>query len=530
MDESGAPPRPAGAGWSYWLLGALLVAYVAACSGHRDRFGEADAWEHHRAVVALARDWNPGNPTYARPEPSIRYSPVMVTLAVLCRATGIAPYDALTGAAVVNTALLVVGLRLLLGRFGEARIAATALLTMVALWGGAPGYANSYALSDLPWHQVNPSAFSFALTLIIWSLFQGGPAGRPRRVEVVAAVGLAAVAVLDHPMTGVFALLGLLVLAVADPARRPQKIALAVGIGGAALLLCLAWPWYSFRAAVLWQGDRDYWFNPYILRRAILEWCMPGLALLVVALPMRGRPLVRTCLVGTAAVAGIVALAFAIKSPTFARMILPGMIFVHLPIAAYVHDAGLLAARTWPARLRGLFAPEPGPQAAAGLQCLVALAATYFVAPQLVDIARQPYLGRPWMDRLRGRAASSPSPRPTLERALRPVRPGDVVLSDPYTSWHIPSTSPGRVIAALHFELFVPGQVERRDDLESFFVGGGPDRRRELVRKYKPRWILINTAEPRYPSSQMIDPAAVVVREGPYVLMDADRWLADGGA
>src|SRR5205823_5303460 len=130
-------------------------------------------WEHHRVVAALTEKlWKPGNPTYASDIPSVRYSPYTVGLALLCRATGMEPYKALSTAAVINTLLLIAGVLLLLRQFREAASAGAALLVMVALWGGAPGYANSYALADLPWQQVNPSAFAFGLTLLAWSLFR----------------------------------------------------------------------------------------------------------------------------------------------------------------------------------------------------------------------------------------------------------------------------------------------------------------------------------------------------------------------
>ena len=93
---------------AFIAVGALLVAYVAICTHWRDGKLGADAWEHHRAIVALVEDlWHPGNPTYATDDTSIRFTPYSVTLALICRATGWSPYDVLSGAAVFNTLLLV---------------------------------------------------------------------------------------------------------------------------------------------------------------------------------------------------------------------------------------------------------------------------------------------------------------------------------------------------------------------------------------------------------------------------------------
>jgi hypothetical protein len=136
---------------AYLVVGTALVVYVALCTRWRDSIPGADAWEHHRAIVALVANLgHPGNPTYATDDSSIRYSPYTVAQALICRVTGWSPYDVLSAAAVVNTVLLVAGVRMLLAEFGESRSAAAALIVMVALYGETPGYANSYALADLP--------------------------------------------------------------------------------------------------------------------------------------------------------------------------------------------------------------------------------------------------------------------------------------------------------------------------------------------------------------------------------------------
>ena len=60
----------------------------------------------------------------------------------------------------------------MLGLYDVRRIGPCLLIVMVALWGGPPGYANSYALADLPWHQVNPSALAFALAVFALGWFE----------------------------------------------------------------------------------------------------------------------------------------------------------------------------------------------------------------------------------------------------------------------------------------------------------------------------------------------------------------------
>ena len=513
---------------SFWIIGVALIAYVALCTANRDRHLQTDAWEHHRVLIALTEKlWEPGNPTYASSEPSVRYSPYFVILASLCQTTGFDPYDALSMAAVLNTILMLIGLRMLLGQFGKSEVAGAALVVMVSLYGGAPGYANSYALADLPWHQVNPSAFSFALTLIIWALFKMAADGRAW-AKCLGVTLLSTWAMLDHPMTGAFCLLGLFVFAATDePGRRRQRLLQAVGVSLGVASLCLLWPWYSFRTALLWKGDREFWFNAAILRVQLTEWCAPALLAIAFVLPWRSQPLVRSCLVGALLMFALSVLAFVIKSPTLARLLLPGMVFLHVPIAIFVHDARLLRLSSWPERLRGLLSYDRATQAIAAGQVVLAVGMLYCLLPQLYDIAIKPYLGRPHLERLLNRPEKTPSPRTTLTPLTEPVRPGDVVLTDPITSWHVPSVCRGRIVAAIHFELFVPNQAQRMQDLNRFFSATTNADRRAIVSKYDVRWILLDRdqlGESLF--MELTREKAIAKHMGNRILMDASIWSA----
>ena len=144
-----------------------VIVYVVACTRYRDNRLDADAWEHHRALRTLTQQlWKPGNPTFAGEMPSVRYLPYLLGWAVICRVVSLDPYTALSAAATINTTLLLLGIWLLLKAFDEQASAVAVLTVMLCLSGTAPQYANFYALADLPWQQVNPSAFSFALALL----------------------------------------------------------------------------------------------------------------------------------------------------------------------------------------------------------------------------------------------------------------------------------------------------------------------------------------------------------------------------
>ena len=86
--------------------GRCCSIYVARARPTATTSG-ADAWEHHRVIVALTRDlWHPGNPTYATRR---AIDPLLALFGcaalLICRQHRLDPYDALSGAAVFNTAL-----------------------------------------------------------------------------------------------------------------------------------------------------------------------------------------------------------------------------------------------------------------------------------------------------------------------------------------------------------------------------------------------------------------------------------------
>ena len=113
---------------------------------------------------------------------------------------------------------------------------------------------------------------------------------------------------------------------------------------------------------------------------------------------------------------------------------------------------------------------------------------------------------------------------------LAPIGPRDVVLSDIQTSWRIPSTR-GRVVAALHYELFVPDQPQRTIDLNNFFSSDNEAERDAVIRKYGVAWIVLNRnrlGDAEF-ASLLRKPAVVGTSDdGNLVLMRADSWMKAG--
>lgn len=515
----------------YLLACAALLAYVALCTGFRENHWAADAWEHHRAIKALVEDLgSPGNPTLAVDEPSIRYSPYTLLLALVCRGTGLDPYDALSGAAVVNTALLLLGLWLFLRSFGRQDDALCVLPFLLFFYGRAPAYANSLALTDLPWHQVNPSACGVALALLAWTLFRRARGLCDARVLGVAA--LAAFVLLCHAMTGVFLLLGLALLVIASGELDRRRVGQGVVVSLLAFGLALLWPWYSFRGALTTSPDLEYWFDGVAIALMLSQWCLPALLVLPAGWSRRDEPLMRLALIGTAVTFAAGAASFALRSPAFGRLPLVGLLYAHIGLGLFAARTGLFT----PGGLRALFPALLRPPASAALSAwsglLVLVLLAIFARWQLLNVAWQPHLARAYIAPLLGKDALQDPLRARFAALLSPVGMHDVVLADLETSWPIPSIR-GRIVAALHFEFFARDQRQRVADVERFF-GDAPDvsdtDRHAILQRYGVRWIVLRcSAEPGEagaPCSPLLVEPAVAGRQGDLVLMDARAWAA----
>lgn len=510
----------------YAVLAAAVLIYVGLLTGNRAERLDADAWEHHRAVLAMSQDlWEPGNPTYAGEEPSIRYSPYTIALAQIVRSTGINAYDALSVAAVFNTLLLLIAIWWWLRAYQMQAAAPLVLLSVLFLYGTPPGYANSLALSDLPWHQVNPSALAMPVMILAWAWLYRAKGLGLIAFTLVTSVLLAG-SVLSHGMSGVLGAFGLFITAVAsDRGRVPKLIATFVtcGIGFG---LAAAWPWYDFLYAVTKSPDKWYWYNPAIFKMMLFNWCLPAFLASLAALPMRDKPFIRTALLATAGLLCVTLVGAVAGSPTLARLPLAGLIFPQAAVGVFIYSIGVASPKGWFVRLKQMFDRDRAVMSRALVETTVVGLIVVLALPNFWLSLREPHLGRKWIAQLTGREDKQPHNWERYEALLTPnIKPHDVVLAEPRTAWPVPSFS-GRVVSALHLEFFSPGQFERLEDTAKFFSPSTSHTDRvALIEKYGVKWLLLDRESlPEPVLDELFLPEAVAADDGRLVLLDAGRW------
>jgi hypothetical protein len=521
-------------GWlPYWGIACLLIGYVALCAPLRDNLWVTDTLEHQRALRVFAEQWpDPQNPTYAESYASVRYSPYTLLLAVAVWG-GIEPFEALSYAAVVNTILVLGALWGLLSVARQQAAGPAILLTMIGLWGAAPGYANSYALTDLPWHQANPSAFSFALAIFAFAISLSRVLCRVRPWHLPVMMFVMAVSMLSHAMTGVFGFLGLLAVTIvvkplgADSfAKGRMRYFLEVcGVGLGTLCLCLAWPYYSFIDAALTSSNREHWWVVACLPLSLGTWSPPAIAVAACAIGLRAEPLIKLSLFGALICFGLAVTTIVTHSPVLARQPLPGMLFLHIAGGMFLYRAGVFRLNTWPGRLRSVWAG--GASASSKLlEVLGFTALLYCLVPQCWHALCSDHLLRAPIASIIGKEDRQLNLREAFESVLAPVSGQEVVLSNLVTNCNIPAYA-GRVVACNYMELFVPGQEQRIQDQFEFF-NGDEAVRRAFLERYDVRWILLNRAQmtEEVIRDLLVESAVVANVRDCFLLMDAKAWLA----
>lgn len=461
------------------------------------------------------------NPTYATDVPSVRHSPFSVGAAVLARVLDFSAFEIQHCLAVFNLVLVLMSIWCVLAVFGESAAGPVLLCTILFAYGDPPGHANSLALSDLPWHMVNPSAFAVSLCFFCWALLAKWTS--TCMIPTVLTSGLLlGVATLCHAPTGALGCLGAALVCVFGASIGFKRSIATLALMAVIVLAgCLMWPMWSFIDAVR-GGDTDFWGRPGLVIVTITRWTLlPTLGVLF-ALPYRDRPLVKVALVGAAGVyfAGVVGLIH--PSIVLERLPLAGLIFAQIAIAIAITRAGLLNPTRWREIGRHLADRDSHRAQAISAMLIVLVLLAYSAVVQSWMILREPHLMRPYVATMMGKEDKQPNIRQTYEQLLLGVAETDVVLADRRTAWPIPSFR-GRIVSAIHHEVFVRDETQRAQDVATFFDAG--DRALDVVGRYNVRWIVLSETQQSYSVRKaLLVPEAVVNRSRGLLLMDAKIW------
>jgi hypothetical protein len=303
---------------------------------------------HYATFHALRKNfWAPRDPMVGVAAGSPYYSPYMVALSSIGKATGASVQDLMEKAGLFNIVLLLVAIRRFCSHFRRPSLTASlVLLFTLLLWGLHPrdwsGFMGLYSLS---WMLGYPSVFAAALLFFVWDAFlrfRARPAATVAWAHLATVAVVGALVVLVHPFTALNTMLGLVAFILADLRGlwrgRPLRLLVAAVPGMALVVL---WPWSNVLSLFGASGEFSG-IHLILIQDVVREWGFYNYGLALVGLPalLTGgkRTLGREIQILFVLSVGLVAFGAAIGSYGFARVIPVVMLSLHLALASYLAD------------------------------------------------------------------------------------------------------------------------------------------------------------------------------------------------
>jgi hypothetical protein len=235
----------------------LAVAWLDARQAPLRAGLELDAQHHIAAVRELAKgEFPPQHNLVAGWLPQGHYGPYLVALGLVSRLFGLRPIPLLYAAGIVNLTLFVLLASLVAERLAGTGTGRWAALATVLLWGPWPrgafswpsrGWPGSTSIADVH-NYFYPQQAGLCLLLLTLLMVIPSADGAPRPRRLVAALGVAALLIATHPLTGLVLVPMLLALAASEMSRRDApatRIAALLLLPAAALAIASFWPYYS---------------------------------------------------------------------------------------------------------------------------------------------------------------------------------------------------------------------------------------------------------------------------------------------
>ncbi|MEW2517662.1 hypothetical protein [Actinacidiphila alni] len=233
----------------YAVVGTLFWLVVAATAWRVPI--ASDFGQHASAVERVKADWrHPANPLLDLPGTGSPYfSPYIVALGLLARATGAAGREVVRWCGPVNLAVLVTGVGAYARTLSARRMAPVyALLAFTLLWGPEgkewSGFCGVWSLTRGVCY---PSAFAVGVTFHLWALTDRLARRGSRSWAGYALLGAGCgLVLLIHPITALGAVIGACAILTARQRGWSRRVvARWLLAGAAALLVALAWPYYD---------------------------------------------------------------------------------------------------------------------------------------------------------------------------------------------------------------------------------------------------------------------------------------------
>ena len=472
-----------------WALSIFIFIQYSLAATNGLWYG--DFWEHSAVVNELMlHPFRPHHPQLKIDVSHVFFNPY----ALLVAATGLLfKIDAITALAIfgaINFLILVYGLRSFISTANQqssSEIAFYTLLLAMFLWSNGSwlfsGFYNFKIINDiLPY----PSTLALGLSLVALRLqhtFLNRPINSSwlSRKSLSIALGLiliSSIILLIHPITALFLWTGLACQLFSGAALK--NIWHWLGLGAIVILsiaIASMWPYFSIIQLMLKEGAAYHLANSSMYL-GVLQNLWPVL----ITTPFIIQPAIsrsyRAILLILLVLLFLYCWGYFSQHYSYGRCIT----FVIL-LANMLFAQTLVRAEQWL-----ISKPLLLPLFKGGFACFLTIIASvwlYQMQGRLLTIANSIYLGRP---------ISSQIGYKHLMFLKDYVGHDEVVLADIASSWILPTIA-GKATATTHPLAFVPEWWNRKMAVIEFFEPNTSSaRRNEILRQFKPQYLLINKA------------------------------------
>ena len=475
---------------SYLFVVLLLISAVTYVS-FSNRQGPLvelfDYGEHAASIREMAANLiSPGNPLLDDKKPTLRYTPYIFFAALILKFSPLSLFEVLRIASFCSFLFFTAGTYLFSREyFRDRKMPLYVLVTLLFMWGKPFNYSNEYSLRFFSYTAFYPSIVSFSISLVALYLLlvfiREGKTG-----FFLLYVVFSVMIFLTHPLTGSFFLLSSFALLLTESTCRLKHTALycvCIIIVGS---FALCWPYYSFFEALTtstttaWYDSKGYLYdtaNVYKIGPALL-----GLPVMVYLLAKRKHMFIVLGFIFCAAsyVFGKVMNVF-----LFERYIFFMVFFLHLALAWYLRTLRVFSFVKEIQSLNVLTARS------GIVVCLSAIlfASIFYQSSKLgfeqagfeINFKPLPVI------------AQYKNPLENYIQIRSVLKKGDIVLSDPLTSWLIPAFTGAKIIVLYHNCPMVHDNNERRINVKKFYASNATaSERKRIIGNYSVTHVLLN--------------------------------------
>ena len=467
----------------------LIISWVSFSTKRGPLIELYDYGEHAASIRELsAYPFSPQNPLLTTDgSTTLRYTPYILLLALTKKVFHLNLFTTINLSSIISFLFLVMGVYLWSKEyFRDRNLPLYVLITLLFLWGKPFDYSNEYNLRFMAYTSFYPSTVTFNLSFLgLYFLLNYVRYGKIR--SYVSYVLFAVFIVMTHPLTGSFFLLSSFLLVITERERGLKRLGFYLVTLVIIAVCSLLWPYYSFIDAVSKSITTDWYpaFRMYLYDTRNIYRMGPALLGLpiIVLLFMRKK----CCFIsyGFLLCSLIYVASYIINIRLGERYIFFTIFFLHLSLAWYFSTLELLSF----SKIRGVFS-HLNEKNVHVLFFTVILALSIFYQGTKLSFEQAGYL-------------INYKPKPIFQKYENPLdtytlmknklRKGDIVMSDPLTSWLIPAFTGAKIVSLYHNNPFVSDNKERVQDATTFYDATTPlTARKEIVKKYGITHVLLN--------------------------------------